>query len=60
MFNACIFMWGKLIPKRGHYEFPITPVGKEVFYLLSNEDDLVLNIIEYLYAGIDWRACLNI
>jgi hypothetical protein len=60
MFDAHMHMWGKLMPKRGQYEFPITLVGKEVFDLLSSEDNHVLDIVEYPYAGMDWRACPNI
>jgi hypothetical protein len=60
MFDVCMHMWGKLIPKRGQSEFLITLVGREVFDLLSSEDDNVLDIVEYPYVGIDWRGCPNI
>jgi hypothetical protein len=48
------------MPKRGQSEFPITLVGKEVFDLLSSEDDNLFDIVKYPYAGIDWRECPNI
>jgi hypothetical protein len=58
--DANIHMWGKLMPKRGQFNFPITPVGKEVSNLLSRKDDHVLDTVEHSYAGIDWRGCPNI
>jgi hypothetical protein len=30
MFDVCMCMWGKLMPKRGQSEFLITLVGREV------------------------------
>jgi hypothetical protein len=60
MFVAHTYMWGNFMPKRGQTEFPVTLVGKEVFDLLSHEDNHDLDIVEYPYAMIDWRACPNI
>jgi hypothetical protein len=60
MFDVCMHMWGKLMPKRGQYEFPISLVGREVCDLLASEDNHVLDIVEYLYMGMDWRGCPNI
>jgi hypothetical protein len=48
------------MPKRGQYKFPISPVDREVCDLLASEDNLVLDIAEYPYMGMDWRACPNI
>jgi hypothetical protein len=42
------------------HEYLITLVGRAVIDLLSSEDDNVLDIVEYLYVGIDWRGCPNI
>jgi hypothetical protein len=53
-------MWGKLMPKRGQSKFAITPIGNEVFDLLSSKENHILNIVDYPYAGIYWRACPNI
>jgi len=50
----------KLIPKRGQSKFPITLVGKELFDLFSSKCDHALDIVEYMYVWIDWRACPNI
>ena len=35
-------------------------MGKEVFDLFSSEENPVLDIEEYLYAGMDWKGCPNI
>jgi hypothetical protein len=60
MFDVCMCMWGYWIPKRVQYKFPICSVGREVCDLLPSEDNLVLNIAEYSYMGMDWRGCPNI
>ena len=46
--------------KRGRSEYLITLVGRAIIDLLSSKDDNVLDIVEYLNAGIDWRGCPNI
>jgi hypothetical protein len=46
--------------ERGKSKYLITPVGRAVIGLLSREDDDVLDIVEYLYAGKDWRGFPNI
>jgi hypothetical protein len=48
MFDVCMCMWGKLIPKMVQYEFPITLMSTVVFDLFSIKDNRVLDIIEYL------------
>jgi hypothetical protein len=40
--------------------FPITLVGRDACDLLANEGNPVLDIVEYLYVGMDWRGCPNI
>jgi hypothetical protein len=60
MFDACMHMWGHMIPKRGQYEFPIYPFDREECDLLASEDNSVLDIEEYPYEEMDWRGCPNI
>jgi hypothetical protein len=60
MLDVCMCMWGKLIPKKGQLEFPISLVGRDVCDLLASEDNHVLDIVQYLYVGMDWRGCPNI
>ena len=47
MFDVCMCMWGKLMPKRGQSKFAITPIGNEVFDLLSSKENHILNIVDY-------------
>jgi hypothetical protein len=60
MFDVCMCMWGYLLFKRGQYKFPICSVGREVSDLLARKDNLVLNIADYSYMGMDWTGCPNI
>jgi hypothetical protein len=43
MFDARMCMWGDSMPKRGQFDFSITSVGKEIFDLLSSEENNVLD-----------------
>jgi hypothetical protein len=53
-------MWRKLIPKRGQYDFPIFLGSREVYDILASEENHVLDIVKYLYVGMDWRGFPNI
>jgi hypothetical protein len=44
----------------GQLKFPISPVSRDVCDLLASEDNHVLDIVQYLYVGMDWRQCPNI
>jgi hypothetical protein len=35
-------------------------VGREVCDLLTSKENLVLDIADYPYAGMDWRGCPSI
>jgi hypothetical protein len=41
-------------------ELLCTPVGRDVCDFLAREDNLVLDIVQYPYVGMDWRGCPNI
>ena len=59
--DACMYMWGKLLSKRGQSKWPCSVVGKHVCDLLVLEDDRdVLDLVIYPYAKMDWRGCANI
>jgi len=58
MLDACMHMWGQLIPKKGQLDFPIFAFGRDVCDLLASRDNLVLDIVQYPYAGMDWRGFL--
>jgi hypothetical protein len=53
-------MWGHLIPKNGMLDFPISSTGRDVCKLLASKDNSLLDIVNYLYTGMDWRRCTNI
>ena len=59
--NARMHMWGKLLPKRVQTVSSCSAVGKDVCDLLDSKDDSdFLDLVLYLYAGMDWRGCANI
>jgi hypothetical protein len=60
MIDAHMHMWGKLFPRKGQLEFPITSVNRDACYLLASEDNIFLNIVPYAYMVLDWRRCSNI
>jgi hypothetical protein len=35
-------------------------VGKEIYDFLEGVDDLVVELVLFLYVGMDWRGCVNI
>jgi hypothetical protein len=41
------------MPKKGQPKFPISPFGRDVCDLLSSEENLILNIVQYPYTGLD-------
>jgi hypothetical protein len=52
-------MWGDMIPKRGQVESP-AKIAPNALGLLGNVVDHMFVIVLCLYAGLDWRGCLNI
>ena len=59
--DAHVCMWEKLFPKMGQLEWPCSLVGREVYDFLAIVDHpVVLEILLYLYVGMDCRACANI
>ena len=54
-------MWGQWFPKMGQLEWPCSLVGNEVYDLLARVDHhVVLELVLYPYAGMDWGGCANI
>ena len=51
---------GKLLLKMGQSEWPCSLVGKEIYDFLEGVDDLVVELVLFLYVGMDWRGCVNI
>jgi hypothetical protein len=45
MFDVCMCMWGKLLPKKGSLEFLYAPVGGHVCDVLAREENHVLDIV---------------
>jgi hypothetical protein len=51
--DACMCMWGQLLPKRGQLEWPFPLVGREICDFLAREDDHILDPVLYSYARMD-------
>ena len=52
-------MWGQMLHKIGHPEFPVIITSKGL-NLLANKDDHTLELVSYPYVGLDWRGCPNL
>jgi hypothetical protein len=60
MIDVHMCMWGELFPKRGQLEWPCTPANREACDFLFEEDNIVLDIVQYSYTEMDWRGFPNI
>jgi hypothetical protein len=52
-------MWGDMIPKRGHPDFP-AKISNDPLGLLANESDHMFMMVLCPYTGLDWREFPNI
>jgi len=60
MTDARMHMWGKLFPKRSQPGCLCTLIDREICDFLAQEENFVLNVVQYPYVGMDWRGCANI
>jgi hypothetical protein len=37
-----------------------TPIGREICDFFVGENNIVIDLVQYSYAGMDWRGCSNI
>ena len=52
---------GEIVPKRDQLEWPCSVVKKDIYDLLDSKDECdFLDLVLYLYVGMDWRGCVNI
>jgi hypothetical protein len=60
MTDALMRMWGKLFLKRIQPGWSCTLIDREIYDFLGQEENFVLNVVQYLYVGMDWRGRPNI
>jgi len=52
-------MWGEMMPKRGHPEYP-AKISIEALELLVIESDHMFILVPFPYMGLDWQQCPKI
>ena len=60
MTDACMRMWGQLLPKSGHSKWLCNLVSQEICDFFVGEDDAILDLVHYPYVEMDFRECHNI
>jgi hypothetical protein len=51
---------GNCFPRGANQSGRVLSIDREICDFLAQEENFVLNVVQYPYVGMDWRGCPNI